>query len=90
MQDKNPDIAWLKKGLERIEHNVNKLSDKLDMYIDRFETKENALLTYQRLEKEIECKADKEKVQKIQKLLDWAVLIVIGAVLTAVLATVII
>jgi hypothetical protein len=86
MTTEDPNINWLKDGLARIEKTVTKLSDKLDMYIDRFQTKDDAGNEYRRLEQHIATKADKEDVQKIQESITWTARLIIGAVILAVLS----
>lgn len=82
------EIEWLKESLIRIEKSVNKMSDKFDMYNERFETKANSLRERERLQEQINNKADKEDVSSIQNSLAWITRLIIGLVVTAIIGLV--
>lgn len=90
MPDTNrTDIEWLKKSQAEIKAEMRggfeSLANKLDLYNDRFETKENAQREYDKLNLEIKSRAVKEDVDEIQSTLVWLNRIVIGAVILAIL-----
>lgn len=94
MSDTNrTDIEWLKKSQAEIKAEMkggfDSLAAKLDLYNERFETKDNANRQYSRLEAEIKSRAAKTDLDEIKGTLVWLNRIVIGAVVLAILGFVI-
>ena len=85
MTDPNVDIKWLEKGLKRIEEAVKALEIKLDLYSGHFETKDDARREHERLQIQVDKKAEQSELRTIRAAIFGLGGIVLIAVVNAVL-----
>lgn len=99
------DIKWLKEGLndfrDEMRSGFKEINNRLDMYREDFETKDHAKesrgilwkkikqIEDERIKEIMDTKADQDDVNDLKDFQNWAVRIVLGTVILAVLALVI-
>lgn len=80
------DIEWLKDGQIRLEKAVKELGDKLDIYNEHFETKENAQREYKRIQDLLADKTDNSEFKPVKNIVFGLVSLILVAFFTALVA----